>query len=91
MTKSTNYTKSCFILIVNCLAGLWRKQKNTIEVENRVFILPPNTTGEEVEGDGEFDNKPTSIFKQQYDKTQKKLEQIAAMDDLLSGRYNSRP
>lgn len=32
--------------------------------------------------------KPTSVFKQQYDKTQKKLEQIAAMDDLLSGIHH---
>lgn len=32
--------------------------------------------------------KPTAIFKRQYDKTQKKLEAIAAMDDLLSGMWH---
>lgn len=32
--------------------------------------------------------QPTPIFKKQYDKTQKNLEKIAAMDDLLSGMWN---
>lgn len=41
-------------------------------IENRVLSLPPQ-------------DLDTSMFKMKYDKTQRQLQSLAAMDDLLSG------
>lgn len=67
------------------LAGLWRKTSVGKMNEKKVFSLPALSLPEEDSDSEEEGNKPTSVFKQQFNKTQKKLEQIAAMDDLLSG------
>lgn len=87
------------LTLVTTLAALWHKTtlKGT-PTGRRVFSLPAlsvpepadvsggdadDVTGAASGGDGI--GAATSLFKQQYDKTQKSLESIAAMDDLLSG------
>ena len=60
------------MLSVEVLAALWRKTNGQREVEKRVFTLPPQDSN-------------TATFKMKYDRTQKQLQSIAAMDDLLSG------
>ena len=54
------------------LAGMWRKTANGKDVEKQVFRLPE-------------DDSEMALFKTKYNTTQKQLQAIAAMDDLLSG------
>ena len=60
------------ITAVTLLAGLWRKTANGKDMEKRVFCLPE-------------DESEMALFKTKYNTTQKQLQAIAAMDDLLSG------
>ena len=52
------------------LAGMWRTA-NGKDVEKQVFHLPE-------------DEAEIALFKTKYNTTQKQLQAIAAMDDLLS-------
>ena len=74
--KAVLILQTCNILFNNLvvtLAGLWSKAaKNTITT--KTFSLP---TQDE-----------TSVFKEKYDKIQKQLQCIAAMDDLMSGMHH---
>ena len=54
------------------LAGMWRRTANGKDVEKQVFRLPE-------------DESEIALFKTKYNTTQKQLQAIAAMDDLLSG------
>ena len=54
------------------LAGVWRKKANGKDVEKQVFRLSE-------------DESEMALFKAKYNTTQKQLQAIAAMDDLLSG------
>ena len=62
-------------ITVTTLASLWRKIPVQQTIENREFNIPPQNTD-------------TSLFRKKYDTTQKQLQLIAAMDDLLSGMQN---
>ena len=54
------------------LAGMWRRTVNGKDVEKQVFRIPE-------------DESEIALFKTKYNTTQKQLQTIAAMDDLLSG------
>ena len=70
---TTNYIYIFIIYnTVGTLSTLWRKSSVQGDVEKIVFSVPQQ-------------NMEESTFKVKYDKTQKQLESIAAMDDLLSG------
>ena len=56
---------------VETLASFWKKNVARGEIEKVSFSIPEQTVH--------------STFKQKYDLTQKRLQSIAAMDDLLSG------
>ena len=58
-------------IAVTLLAGMWRTA-NGKDVEKQVFRLPE-------------DELEIALFKTKYNTTQKQLQAIAAMDDLLSG------
>ena len=64
--------KTSFITVEN-LAAMWRKETTLKHLGKRVFSLPPQ-------------DSDTSVFKSKYDKVQRQLRSIAAMDDLLSGK-----
>ena len=57
---------------VESLAALWRKTITLKTVGKRIFSLPQQDSA-------------TSVFKAKYDRTQRQLRCIAAIDDLLSG------
>ena len=57
---------------VALLAGLWKKTTDGKDVGKKVFHLPT-------------EEAHLATFKNKYDRTQKQLQTIAAMDDLLSG------
>ena len=76
------------------LAGLWQRTSLSSKIERRIFHLPAQDREEEPAagepvgddtGDEASPKRSVNVFKEQYDKTQAKLESIAAMDDLLSG------
>lgn len=60
------------ITAVTLLAGMWKKTANGKDMEKQVFRLPADESG-------------MALFKTKYNTTQKQLQAIAAMDDLLSG------
>lgn len=60
------------ITAVTLLAGMWRKTANGKDMEKQVFHLPK-------------EESEMALFKTKYNTTQKQLQAIAAMDDLLSG------
>ena len=60
-----------FIFIVTTLAKLFRKSRNNEILKPKVFSLP--------------DQCQSPTFKVKYDETQKQLESISGMDNLLSG------
>ena len=57
---------------VTLLAGMWRRTENGKDVKKQVFRLTE-------------DESEMALFKTKYNTTQKQLQAIAAMDDLLSG------
>ena len=59
------------IMIVAKLAKLWKKS-TVQDIETATYYFPD-------------DNQQMVTFTEKYDKVQKQLETIAAMDDLLSG------
>ena len=56
---------------VEILASFWKKNLAQGEIEKMLFSIP--------------DQSVHSTFKEKYDVTQKRLQSIAAMDNLLSG------
>lgn len=66
------YTCTCICQTVGTLAPLWKKAKAQSTIPKTVFNLPQQSAA-------------GSTFKVKYDKVQKQLQRIAAMDDLLSG------
>lgn len=63
---------TCTVIAVTLLAGMWRRTVNGKDVEKQVFRIPE-------------DESEIALFKTKYNTTQKQLQTIAAMDDLLSG------
>lgn len=59
-------------IAVTLLAGMWTRTANGKDVEKQVFRLPE-------------DESEIALFKTKYNTTQKQLQAIATMDDLLSG------
>ena len=57
---------------VTLLAGMWRRTANGKDVKKQVFRVTE-------------DESEMALFKTKYNTTQKQLQAIAAMDDLLSG------
>ena len=63
-----------YMCIVGGLASLWKKGLPRKGMEATIFTLPS-------------DHEEMKSFIEKYDKNQKRLQTLAAMDDLLSGMW----